>query len=274
MSTSQVTPGPVPVEEIPQKKEKAKPTRTLPSERITTAKQLDILRAYAAASGNGTKAATINEVAEIVKMAPTTVSVANAFLSSIGLLQRAEAGSYMPSPEAISFLRAYEWNPDTASHKLGPPMRETWFAQALLPRISFGPMEEEAAISVLADACSAAPEYRKELRMLVEFLAASGLVQRENGQIRIAKQSPAPETPNIKPEEPHQENKETPSVNASRVNTSFQQPNAGGFNLNISIEVDMAEFSTWRPERIQAFFRGVAEVLAAKADVEKGGTQT
>jgi hypothetical protein len=61
-----------------------------------------------------------------------------------------------------------------------------------------------------------------------------------------------------------------PSVNTAKVSTAVQST-PGKFNLNISVEVDMAEFATWRPERIQAFFRGVAEVLAAKADVEKGG---
>lgn len=43
------------------------------------------------------------------------------------------------------------------------------------------------------------------------------------------------------------------------------ESNPAAFNLNISIQVDMAEFATWRPECIQAFFCGVAEVLAAKA---------
>jgi hypothetical protein len=53
--------------------------------------------------------------------------------------------------------------------------------------------------------------------------------------------------------------------------TSVLQSTAGGVTFNVDVSVDMAEFATWRPERIQAFFRGIAEVLAAKADVEKGG---
>ena len=38
---------------------------------------------------------------------------------------------------------------------------------------------------------------------------------------------------------------------------------AGGVTFNVDVQVDMTEFATWRPERIQAFFRGIAEVLAA-----------
>ena len=46
----------------------------------------------------------------------------------------------------------------------------------------------------------------------------------------------------------------------------------GGFDFSVSVHVDMAEFGGWKPERINAFFRGIAEVLAAKADIERGGT--
>jgi hypothetical protein len=267
-------PGPVPVADEPNQKtkERSKPTRTIPSVRINTAKQLDILRAYAAASVNGTKAANINEVAEIVKMAPTTVSTANAFLSSINLITRTEAGTYLPSPEVLAFLRAYEWNPDSASHKLAPLLKESWFGKMIVTRLTFSPMDESAAVTLLADEVSAGPEYQKELKMLLEFLASGGVILREGGQIRLAKQSDT-ESSTIATArvEESVERKESASPSAARLTTSVAaQP--GKFNLAIAIEVDMAEFATWRPERIQAFFRGVAEVLAAKADVEKGGT--
>jgi len=50
---------------------------------------------------------------------------------------------------------ANEWDKETASHKLGPAFRNSWFGQALLPRITFGPIDETTAITVLAEACSA-----------------------------------------------------------------------------------------------------------------------
>ena len=41
-------------------------------------------------------------------------------------------------------------------------------------------MEEEAAVTnVLAEACSAGPDYRRELRLLIDFLVVSGLVADE-----------------------------------------------------------------------------------------------
>lgn len=275
MSTLPVSPDPVPVNaeaETASQKEKQKPTKPLPSDRITIAKQLDILRAYAAASANGTKPATVGEAAEIVKGAATTIALVHPFLSALGFIQRTGTGAYSVSTEALNFLKAYEWDKDTASHKLAPTLRNAWFGQALLPRLTFGRIDERTAIQVLADAANAVPEYEKELRMVLELMVAGGLIIREGGQVGVRPVTQAEEhhqanaAPSVKTEERPKE----PSVNATRLNTSVQST-PGKFNLNIAVEVDMAEFATWRPERIQAFFRGVAEVLAAKADVEKGG---
>src|SRR5258708_7947305 len=108
--SSPVTPGPIPIspEVDASKKEKPKPNKTLPTDRISVAKQLDILRAYAAASSNGSRAATVGEVSEIVKMASATIQMAHPFLSSINLITRTGTGAYSVSPEALSFLNAYE----------------------------------------------------------------------------------------------------------------------------------------------------------------------
>lgn len=40
-------------------------------------------------------------------------------------------------------------------------------------------------------------------------------------------------------------------------------------SFDISVRVSMAEFATWRPERISAFFGGIASVLAAKGRIEE-----
>src|SRR5262245_57681055 len=79
-----------------------RPNKYLPTPRITFSKQLDILRAWAAASGPTGKVATNDGVAEIVKMQPSTVSLANPFLASSGLLVKTDGG-YIPCPEVMSF---------------------------------------------------------------------------------------------------------------------------------------------------------------------------
>jgi hypothetical protein len=272
MTTQPAASGPVPVS--PNNDEKsstvAKPTKTLPTERITVSKQLDILRAYAAASNNGTKPAPVNEVATIVKMAPSTVSLANAFLSSVGLITRTDTGSYNPSPEVLSFIRAYEWDKDTASYKLAPPLREAWFAKVLIPRLSFDSVEEDTAIALLAEASSAAPEYKKELRMILEFMTIAGIIKRDGNIVRLVAKELPEATVAPKQETALAEPSAARSNASGAVTTTFAEK-PGAMSFNVSFQVDMSEFASWRPDRIQAFFRGIAEVLAAKADVEKGG---
>src|SRR6266851_5711450 len=103
---------------------KSKPNRVLPFDRVQIIKQLEILRAFAAASNQGTKAVTNVEAAGIVGMAPETLSACNAFFISIGLIQKGDGG-VLVSPEVQAFFRAHDWNKDTAAHKLAPLLRTT-----------------------------------------------------------------------------------------------------------------------------------------------------
>jgi hypothetical protein len=253
-------------------KSKSKPIKMLPSTRISVPKQLDILRAYAAASSKGAKPATTEEAAEIVRMAPTTVIMANAFLCSVGLLKRSGTGSYLPSTEVVDFLGAWDWDQKTASYKLAPCLRRTWFAEALLPRISYGAIDEKDAVTVLAEAAKAAPDKEKELRALIEFLIAGGVVSGEAGQVKLPKSVAVDSAPQPQRTEEERPPDSGSGIKSGRVNTAYAaQAPGGGVDFNINVHVDMMEFGEWRPERITAFFRGIAEVLSAKADVEKGG---
>jgi hypothetical protein len=244
----------------------AKPTKPLPTSRIAYQKQIDILRAYAIATeANGGKAVTNNEVAAIVKMAATTLPHANGFFFEIGLLQRAEGG-YIPAQEVLNFHRAYAWNPETAPHKLAPAMQGTWFGQILLPRLSFRHMDESEALAVLAEASAATPEYKGQLALLLNYLETVGLIEREGGLVRAAKSppqsySPSPASPSPSPE--------IASRETGAVATSFNRQKTPGVQFQINVDVDMKEFATWTPDRISAFFAGVAQVLSAKGAIEK-----
>jgi hypothetical protein len=249
----------------------SKPTKILPTDRLTVARQLDILRAYAAASEQGIKPAPVGEVAKVMKSALSTVSLANAFLASIGLIIRSDAGSYTPSADVIAFVQAYRWNKEKASHKLAPLLSAAWFGKALLPRLQFNPIEEESAVTILAEASSASPEYKKELRMILDFLVAGGIVRREGKLIKLINESAMEaSTPAPKPESP-MDSLESPRENRDVIQSNFSQSPQDGVRFNISVNVSMADFANWKPDRLTAFFGGIAQVLAAKADVEKQG---
>lgn len=248
----------------------ARPTKYLPTPRITFVKQLDILRAWAAASGPTGKVAANDAVAEIVKMQPSTVSLANPFFASAGLLTKTDGG-YVPSSEVMSFLRAYEWSPETAAQKLAPTISKTWFAEELLSKLAFGPMNSDEAIQDLADAANAAPEYRGQLEMLLEYLAAAGLIQLDGNQIKkgsvsVVNVSSAMAQADV-PSQSKQET--TAAIETSRTMVpSLFGTTEGAVNFHVSVRVDMGEFANWKPDRIAAFFAGMAQVLAAKAKIE------
>src|SRR4051794_11552985 len=88
---------------------KQRPTRTLPTNRISFANQLNLLRAYAAASDTGTKPVTNDAVASIAGMSPNTATLANGFFADVGFLQRSDGG-YVPAPEVVSFQQVYQWD--------------------------------------------------------------------------------------------------------------------------------------------------------------------
>lgn len=250
----------------------AKPERYLPSERITFRRQLDLLRGYAAASNDGGKSVTNKEVATFVEMTESTASIANAFFIQNGFLTKAATG-LLPNADVIAFKRAHSWDAATAAHKLAPTVQRSWFGQALLPRLSMSPLEEDRAIQVLAEAANALPKYKQNLRILLEYMSAAGLIVREGTQIRAARNIPdavMPVEEETMPASAELAVAPDPVPQGAGVQTMYNQSlTSGVIQFQINVRVDLKEISGWRPERIAAFFSGIAQVVAAKGQLER-----
>ncbi|MGB9234801.1 MAG: hypothetical protein WCC04_10330 [Terriglobales bacterium] len=268
MATQPTTTSSATAEEQNPNKNRQRPTKVLPTDRITFSKQIDLLKAWAAASNPVGKIVSNTDVADMVKMQSSTISLANPFFASIGLLQKAEGG-YIPSGDVIAFFRAAEYS-DTPIHKLASLMRESWFGLALLPKLAYRPMTEAEALTVLHDAAGAGADYRNQLKTLIDYLIAAGVAQKDGDVIKTAK--PAFEfgpSGNPPPSEPPVGAVMEPTVPAKQnVATAFAASPEGGISFHISVRVNMEQFSTWKPERITAFFAGIAQMLAAKAKIE------
>jgi hypothetical protein len=81
---------------------------------------------------------------------------------------------------------------------------------------------------------------------------------------QVYESSPATEAPRQSEPAP-----DPPARQGARVTTAFSQMAQGAMRFNVSFDVDMSEMASWRADRIAAFFNGLAQVLAAKAEVEK-----
>jgi hypothetical protein len=261
------TPAPTPAAQAADAKHR--PTHKLPSFRIGFWKQMDLVRAYAALSENGTKPVHYTRVAEIVSVHEANVSSANPFFQSIGLILKASNG-FLPSAALLEYNRAYSWDKDTAIVKLQPAILNTWFAQELTHRLQFRPLSEDAAILALAESCNAGPEAKPQLRVLLELCAATQIIDRANGQLTllpvgVEEGKVAARQKRIEKEvEPEVDPKPEPVNVSSTITPSNDSQRDGAISLDIRMSVSMTEIQGWSPDRISAFFAGIAQVLAAK----------
>lgn len=254
-----------------EKSRDLRPTHVLPTNRIAFPKQIDILRAFGAASEPDGHAVGNPDVAGIVNMSASTISLLNAFFLDIQMLQKTGDG-FIPSPDVIEFTRMSAWNPETAPQRLSPIIQRSWFAQALLPKLRHHAIPESEAIETLASTATAAPAYRPQLGTLLEYLQMTGIIERENGQLRLLHSNNIEQLPSRteSPATPPPEIKDPLVGKHPPVQTAFSSsPTAGLVQFNISVKVDMQEIRNWKPERITAFFAGIAQVLAAKGTVEE-----
>ena len=273
----------VPFESSPasdEKKKEPKPTKTLPTNRVAYPKQIEIIRAFGALGGSDRKAASNVDVSKVVNLHAATVGLSVPFLVDCQFLTKGPEG-LVPAEEVAEFAGAYEWNADTAFHRVAPILRRTWFYTKLEPTLRFKPLSKADAIQELSLASNASPAYRSQLETLLDYLAQAGIVSLDGDQVRLIRTGPGSQNTAATQEQEDKTvqtaKKELPATtdeSRSVVHTSFASQSAGIIQFNISVKVDMTEFAGWEPSRIAAFFAGIAQVLAAKGQVEEKSSKT
>jgi hypothetical protein len=253
-------------------KHKQEPTKRLPTTRIKFSKQLDIIRAYGIKSQNGTRPASYKDAAEVTNIHSNTVALMVGFLVENGFLDRS-GNETVPTKPVIDFAQAHSWSSETAPRKLAPIVRNAWFGKLLLDRLAFRSMVEDDAIADLAGAISAEPEYKPQIGTLIDYAVAAGLVRRDGNQLSLGEEAAAPEAMPRRQDRTTQSSEQRddqpptsrPSANVA---TSFMTTE-GAVQFHVSIRVTMQEMAGWSPDRIGAFFAGLAKVLAAKKGTEE-----
>jgi len=251
------------------------PTKRLPTERIRFPKQLDIIRAYGIRSDNGTRPANYKEVAEDVSIHPNTVVLLVRFLVENGFLERI-GNEMMPTRPVIEFTQAHNWSPENAPRKLAPLVQRSWFGELLLRKLRFRSLPEEEALAELAGAIAAGPEYKPQIATLVDYAVACGLVRRDGTLLTLGEESlgAAPGAAATAPDKTEEatpvarDDRQTPARSTSSVTTGFMTTE-GIVQFHVDVRVTMKEMAGWAPDRISAFFAGLAQVLAAKKGTEE-----
>ncbi len=237
------------------------PKEALPTDRIAFEKQFQLLKAYAAASDDGAHLVSNDDVAKLVDMNSSTVSLANNFFSKMGFLIRQGRG-FTPAREVVDYKRAIDWGAENAAEKLAPLVEGAWFAKELRAKLQMRPVEIEEALADLAQRAEVPPKYKPQLRMLVAYLEAVGLVRKEGTQLVLVRRSQESARPEPAEREP------APTVSRAP-NPEAKPPSSGGINFNVSINIGMDEVATWPADRISAFFEGLAKAVAAQKGDKK-----
>jgi hypothetical protein len=182
---------------IPNAEKSARPGRqrlrkALPTDRVTFAKQLDILRAVAASSGIERKPVSNEEIAKVVNIHFGSISNCNPFFLESGLLTRHKHQN-IPCKEVFDYAERYEWEPEKAAQKLAPVIRNTWFCSTLIPKLTFRPLSIDDAVSYLAEEAGASKDYRGQLSILIEYLRVAGIVSVEGNTVSLIKIKSTPD---------------------------------------------------------------------------------
>ena len=218
-----------------------RPKKALPARKLSSQKQFEVLRGFAIASGHARNSVVINDVAGILEIHSNSVSVCNAFFNEIGLVEK-QGHKFLPSAEVFEYSNAEQWNPDTSGAKLQPILRNSWFADALIPRLQMRTIQEDDAIVLLAEACGASPEYKTQLVMLVDYLVFSGLVERENGTLKLVSSNKVPKKSDAPPKDPVDEGGRTPPIDPTV--DSFEIPIPGKSPAHIVVPKGLTD-SDW-----------------------------
>lgn len=261
----------------PKKKPAAdKPERALPTDRLAFKKQLELLRAYAVAGAQSDKPVALKELTRLTGWNIGTVSYCNPFFSEAGFITKVGNG-YVPVPEVASFAKAWSFDAQKAGFRLAPVLRRAWFGKVLLPRLAMNRMPESEAITELAVDAKASTKFKPQLKTVIDYLECAGLVERDGGSLKpgpTVRSEDAPSKPDESQQPPEQRDASRREVQgAPFVSTAFSHAPEGAIRFHVEVEIDLRELATWKPEVVSAFFGGVAQVISAKAMMEKDSTK-
>jgi hypothetical protein len=128
-------------------------------------------------------------------------------------------------------------------------------------------MDESEAISILAQRATAPKEYRGQLKTLVDYMATCGMISRDGSMLSLVRRRPNEMPPEPIPEKPVVSTARGPDDPGGADLSELPFGQVGSIKFSVSINVDMTQMAQWEPQRIAAFFTGLAQVIAS----QKGG---
>lgn len=224
---------------VPSKSPKVKPNKALPTDRLSFDKQLAVLRAYAAASGISKNAVSNADVEKISGISTSSISICNPFFNDAGLIVR-EGMKQRPTQAVFDYSHSYQWESDKAAQKLASTLELTWFAHALLPKLSFRQLLKDEAITIFAEESKASLNYRRQLVLLIDYLEVSGLIRVDGNTLSKVQKKPGTHADLDKTNRHEEKKTDIKKEFSPQTDTdNFNIPIPGKSPINISVPKDL-----------------------------------
>jgi hypothetical protein len=176
--------------------QKQRPDRSLPTDRLSFEKQVEVLRSIAQLSGSNRRPVTAEALSNAIGLKGNTGGLSNKFFMDSGWVDFAGRGNYTAAEPLLEFHRALNFEPENhhgARQHLQDPVRGSWYWAEVHPLLEGGSVKESVVLYELSKAAGAA-DRRPQLLLILQWLEWVGLVQRDGEMVSLPT-SPSSEVP-------------------------------------------------------------------------------
>ncbi len=251
---------------------KPRPRYAVPTDRMKFDTQVQALRTICTASRNGQDPVTGEMMGNLMGILPVTAVLNNTFFASIGLVDKAGKGAYVPTALTLKFQQKWSFNRAEAPKLLAPALAGSWFFNAVKQKLELGPTTTGDMIETLAGVAGTDDSYATQYGFLLEWLEYVGLIATEGGTVKLTDPAVTPVTTVSPAEEPQglkdvgTEPEQVPPAGEKPTMDSQRPKDAAQPIISISVEIVLtkADLNGLTREQIAALFEGLGKVAAVK----------
>ena len=163
------------------KNQKQRSDRSLPTDRLSFDKQVEVLRAIAQMSGNGRRPVTAEDLSAAIGLRGNTGGLSNKFFRDSGWVESAGRGMYAATEALLEYHRHLNVDAQDvagARRNLAFVAESSWYWQAVEPMLDEGGARQTMILHALSKSAGAF-EHTQQLMSILGWLEWLGLVRRE-----------------------------------------------------------------------------------------------
>jgi hypothetical protein len=164
--------------------QKQRSDRSLPTDRLSFDKQVDVLRAIAQLSGPSKKSVTAEDASAAIGLKGNTAGLCNKFFRDTGWVVSTGRGTYAATEPLLEYHRHLNIDAqdfEGARRYLVTPAQGSWYWVALEPILDGGARKPMVLLTL--SKAAGAHDHTPQLEMIVTWLEWLGLVRREGDVI-------------------------------------------------------------------------------------------